>query len=255
MLNLTTGSICGNPILREITESEKLQLLGMLKHRNSRYRWIAANEIGELKISEGVDPLIATLKDNQWLVRLHAAKALGKIGDEKASLPLLACIYDSSPYVQRQVIVALGKLKEESAIPLMLEILLYDRKMYWCVNQALYNFVDNYAHFSLLKAVCEGKKTWKSNSNTFLSNLLTSCLLFLIQLPVTFLGTNIKAILLKAIGDFGNEKAFIVLKNFSLSKNKMIRLNAYQAYGKIECRKYEKYLPKNYKDSFKINHS
>src|SRR5690349_1873065 len=110
MLNLKIGSISGRPILREITFGEKQGLLNLLKHRKSRLRWNAANEIGKYKITEGVDALIFALHDSHWLVRLHAAKALGKIGDRNALQPLKEQLKDDCPYVQRRVIVALGKV-------------------------------------------------------------------------------------------------------------------------------------------------
>ena len=53
----------------------------------------AADALGEINDSRGVDPLILSLKDEDPSVRWNAARALGNIGDPRAVDPLIL-LYD-----------------------------------------------------------------------------------------------------------------------------------------------------------------
>ncbi len=157
-LNLKLGYVSGRPVIREMTSSEKKWLLNLVTHRQSRWRWSAANEIGKQNIKEGVDLLIPALKDIHWLVRLHAAKALGKIGNEKAVAPLKESLNDNCLYVRRHVIVALGKIGDKSIIPFLLRVVQADKKMWGYVEEALSNFIDRRVTYYFIRAAFENNK-------------------------------------------------------------------------------------------------
>ena len=77
----TIGWLDRKRFVKELTHKEYQVLLSLLTHRKSRLRWSAADRLGKLGDSRAVEPLIKTLQDTHWLVRLHAAKALGRIGE------------------------------------------------------------------------------------------------------------------------------------------------------------------------------
>ena len=70
-----------------------------------------------------VKPLIASLDDNDPLVRRHAAEALGRIEDPEAVEPLIAVLNDSDPLIRRQAAEALGKIKDSRAVGPLTSIL------------------------------------------------------------------------------------------------------------------------------------
>jgi hypothetical protein len=70
-----------------------------------------------------VKPLIASLDDNDPLVRRHAAEALGRIKDPEAVEPLIAVLNDSDPLIRRQAVEALGKIKDSRAVPPLISVL------------------------------------------------------------------------------------------------------------------------------------
>jgi HEAT repeat protein len=240
MLNLKIGSISGKSLLREITIDEKQWLINLLTHRKSRLRWSAANELGKYKIREGVDGLILALQDNHWLVRLHVVKALGRIGDKKALAYIIERLHDNCPYVRRCAIVSIGQLGDESIIPILLNIVQKDRSMEFYVSNALSNLMGHYAVFALIKASCENERIWKSGLSRTGSSLLTPTLRFLLK----FSSGSFRETIINVLGNYGNESALKDLEWFaSYPRNMIIRKYAHQAFGKIQCRKFEKYLP------------
>jgi len=70
-----------------------------------------------------VKPLIASLDDNDPLVRRHAAEALGRIKDPEAVEPLIAVLNDSDPLIRRQAVEALGKIKDSRAAAPLISVL------------------------------------------------------------------------------------------------------------------------------------
>jgi len=50
--------------------------------------------LGQMKAEAAVQPLLATLKDQSWDVRVSAARALGQMRAEAAVQPLLAALED-----------------------------------------------------------------------------------------------------------------------------------------------------------------
>jgi HEAT repeat protein len=240
MLNLKIGSVSGKSLLREITIAEKQWLINLLTHRKSRLRWSAANELGKYKIKEGIDALILALQDNHWLVRLHAVKALGRIGDKKVLASIIERLHDNCPYVRRRVIVSIGQLGDESIIPILLKMVQKDKSVKFYVSNALSNLMGHYAVSALIKASCENERIWESGLDRTGSYLLTPALRFLLK----FSSGSFRETIIKALGDYGNESALKDLEWFSsYPRNMIIRKHAHQAFGKIQCRKFEKYLP------------
>ncbi len=241
MLNLKIGTISGKSFLREMTSDERAWLLSQLTHRKSRFRWIAANELGKYQVKESIEPLILALQDNHWLVRLHAAKALGKIGDKRALESLKQSLQDNCPYVRRRVIVSLGKIGDESVIHLLLRIILIDESMLFYISNALNNFMGQYAAYALINASRGSERKWKSNPYLNLLGRFTPILAFVLR----FSDDNLRSfIVIKMLGACGDARASKVLEWFATySRNRNFRKFAYQALGQIQCRAFEKYLP------------
>lgn len=59
-----------------------------------------------------LDPLIAVLANQDWIVRMHAAKALGRIRDARAIEPLLPLLQDKVKAVREEAATALADLGE-----------------------------------------------------------------------------------------------------------------------------------------------
>jgi HEAT repeat protein len=72
----------------------------------AKQEWSRCSEIG----APAVEPLIATLKDREPVVRKFAAKALGEIGDTRAIEPLTAMLDDQDSIVPETVAQALDVL-------------------------------------------------------------------------------------------------------------------------------------------------
>ncbi len=105
----TIGWICGRRITRDLTPAEYDFLLPYLTHQKNRLRWQAADKLGKIGDSRAVNPLINTLRDENWLVRLHAVKALGRIGSPNAIEPIISIMNDECIYVRRAIMRVLGK--------------------------------------------------------------------------------------------------------------------------------------------------
>jgi len=86
-------------------------LIKILKtHKQSRYRAMAARELGKMKTKAAVNVLIqALLKDRSSRVGRASAWALGEIGDPKALIPLrIAC--KQRPSIKGEAIAARSKI-------------------------------------------------------------------------------------------------------------------------------------------------
>ena len=66
-----------------------------------------------------VEPLVESLKDESWRVRLEAASALGQIGDEKATGPLISAFEDGDPAVRWSAMQAFTGIGEVAVEPLV----------------------------------------------------------------------------------------------------------------------------------------
>ena len=93
------------------TKDEVERLINDLKDPSWQIRWYAASALGEMKETRAVEPLIATLKnDNNGYVRAMAAWALGQIKDRRAVEPLIAAITDESSDVRKRSPLALKQI-------------------------------------------------------------------------------------------------------------------------------------------------
>ncbi len=75
-------------------------------------------------------PLIASLGNRDWIVRMHAAKALGRIKDPSALEPMIPLLQDKVKAVREEATVALAAIGD-AAIPSLLEAL---RHAEWLVR-------------------------------------------------------------------------------------------------------------------------
>jgi HEAT repeat protein len=92
-------------------------LIKALDDASSDVRYAAAKGLGSLKDTKAVEPLIAALqKDTFLMVRMSAAESLGMIGDPKAVEPLIQALRDSLPNGRISAARALAQLKDSRAI-------------------------------------------------------------------------------------------------------------------------------------------
>jgi len=127
--------------LGEIGDERAVEpLIETLKDEDIIVRWNAAEALGEIewqpkddverayyliareqwnklvKLGEPtVEPLIKTLGDKDWDVRMRAARALGEIGDERAVEPLIELLEDDDEGVRESAEEALEKIKEQKS--------------------------------------------------------------------------------------------------------------------------------------------
>jgi HEAT repeat protein len=74
-------------------------------------REAAADALGRLKDSRAFEPLIASLRDESWKMRVAATNALGKLGDLRAIKPLIEVLTeDLDSDVREAAADALGTL-------------------------------------------------------------------------------------------------------------------------------------------------
>ena len=73
----------------------------------------------ELKGEDAVDPLIDALSSRKKNIRLNAATLLGAIGDEKAIPALIATLKDNNKLVRREASTALSHMGEPAVDPLI----------------------------------------------------------------------------------------------------------------------------------------
>ncbi len=91
-----------------------------------------------------VEPLIATLKDEDKYVRRSTAEALGQIGNKRAVEPLIAALKDSRSDVRRSAAEALGKLRAKRAVEPLIAAL-KDKDVRNCTAEALGQIGDKRA--------------------------------------------------------------------------------------------------------------
>jgi HEAT repeat protein len=105
-------SLFGPPNVEKL--KAKGDVKGLIKalgyKKDAEVRKEAAQALGEIGDTQAVEPLIATLKDENRDVRRAAAEMLGKIGDVRAVEPLITAIKDSARGVCQAAIEALDKL-------------------------------------------------------------------------------------------------------------------------------------------------
>lgn len=114
------GSLSGSPdphirqyaayLLGGAKEERALQnLLTALHDPEKGVRTLAMRALVELG-TPAVDPLLALLSDQQWVVRYRAAEALGLIGDLRAVKPLVHQLSDEKDHVRYMAAKGLGRI-------------------------------------------------------------------------------------------------------------------------------------------------
>ena len=78
--------------------------------------------LGAINDPKAIEPLIATLKDNNKLVRREASTALSRMG-EPAVDPLIGILDDEDWKVRGAAAWALGNIGDEKAIPALEKLL------------------------------------------------------------------------------------------------------------------------------------
>ena len=91
-----------------------ISALGYVK--DAEVRRSAAAALWEIGDARAVEPLIAALKDEVYVVRINAIKALGKIGDPRAVVPLISVLKDRDTNVRIDAAEALGMIGDARAV-------------------------------------------------------------------------------------------------------------------------------------------
>jgi HEAT repeat protein len=83
----------------------------------------AAWALAELRDARAAEPLIAALKDQAWQVRAHAAVALGEQRGAAVAEPLIAALKDESPNVRWFAAASLGQLRDARSVEPLIKAL------------------------------------------------------------------------------------------------------------------------------------
>ncbi len=102
-----------------------------------------ARALGMLKATDGVDPMINLMKNQEPNTKEQAMIALGKIGDERGVEPLMAIATGTAhPYLRKIAIQSLGDLGNAKAIPALIEMLFVEVPGISFVNEAGYSLAQ-----------------------------------------------------------------------------------------------------------------
>lgn len=93
-----------------------------LPGNDPQVRQYAALLLGQLKESEGIDPLLRALRDPDIKVRAQAAKALGEIGDLSVD-PVVTLLNDPDWKIRYRAAEALGMTGSKKAVPFLITAL------------------------------------------------------------------------------------------------------------------------------------
>lgn len=87
-------------------------LVDRLRDPDWRVRRQAAEALGAVGDTLGLEPLMETLadRDGDWSVRAAAARSLGKLGDPRAVATLIAVLNDMNAHVRHMAVIALGRI-------------------------------------------------------------------------------------------------------------------------------------------------
>ncbi len=107
--------------LARIGRPALVTLLAALRHEEWVLRLHACEALGKIRAEEAVEPLCEILvKDRDMAVRQDAARALGDIGHAKALEALTAALQDIQ--VRPFAVAALGKLKDPRAVDTLVDV-------------------------------------------------------------------------------------------------------------------------------------
>ncbi len=183
------------------------QLLEAVRQSDSCHRKVVDSLI---KIGiPAVELLIASLGDNNALVRVAAAEALGSIGDHRAVEPLIIMLKDREEKPRQAAVTALGKLSDLRAVE-PLAALLADDKLFSPISEALASYGQQ-ASGPLLNALSQGTWTAQVNAARVLGQIREPrAVVPLISMYSR--GSNIeKALIAEALGNIGDMQAFETL--------------------------------------------
>lgn len=114
--------------LRE-AKGEAVAVLGkQLASADASSQMKAAALLGELKLPDGVGPLVKALQSPHYGVRVAVAKALGALGQKEAVPALCKALTDRFYAVRLDAVSALGLLRDPSAIDVLKGVLLKDHQ-------------------------------------------------------------------------------------------------------------------------------
>ncbi len=99
------------------------RLVANLNSGNLRMRISAAADLGTLRNTAAVAPLLKALTDSESQIRSQAAKSLGRIGAAASIDGLVAALQDKEPAVRYHAAQALGSLGFSAAIPGLITLL------------------------------------------------------------------------------------------------------------------------------------
>jgi HEAT repeat protein/CheY-like chemotaxis protein len=115
--------------------------------------------LGKLADVQAVEPLIATLMDEDWPGRSDTAEVLGRLGDARAVEPLIVALTDESPGGRKAAARALGRLSDPSAVgPLITALADENKWVQGAAAGALGRLGDTRAVKPLITALTERDK-------------------------------------------------------------------------------------------------
>jgi HEAT repeat protein len=110
--------------LAELGEPAAVALMDLIRDKEWRVRYRAAEAIGLMGYGPGNTALIEALKDPKDHVRYMAAKSLGIIGDPVSMEPLIERLHDDNEFVRRIAAVSLARIglpRARSAVTMAME--------------------------------------------------------------------------------------------------------------------------------------
>jgi len=114
-------------------------LIAALEDAAPEIRYKAAWALGNTRSLYAVDPLLAALEDEHWLVRITAASALWKTNKDSRALEfLIASLKDKDPKVRQRAIWELGSTNDHRVVtPLMTALEDKVCEVRWAAEKAL----------------------------------------------------------------------------------------------------------------------
>jgi HEAT repeat protein len=97
-------------------------LICLLGDENRGIREASVRALGSLS-NEAVEPLIESLRNGDWHIRMGSAIALRIIGDPKAVTPLIRLLSDENRFVRREVVKSLGRIGDLRATEPLISML------------------------------------------------------------------------------------------------------------------------------------
>lgn len=113
------------------------QLIDALVHAPRRERFLVAEALGQQKVAEAADALIAALDDSDEVLRREAAWALGELADPRAVETLIVHLADSWMEVADYAGVALSAIGAPAAAPLIAALASDNSEVRWRAAAAL----------------------------------------------------------------------------------------------------------------------